>query len=257
MKLPDFLRIPETRDLNLDDPETSGRHGEIIRSKPFLRRLYEDFYRTLAVRCPDLPGKFCVELGSGGGFIKEIYPTVFTSDLLPLPGIDQTFSVLEMPFVDASVDCFLMIDVFHHVRDARKFLSELRRCLKRGGKVLMIEPANTLWGRFVYRHFHHEPFDTSGGWELEKTAPLSSANGALPWIVFCRDREIFQKEFPDLALKMCRAHTPFRYLLSGGVSMRALVPALSYPVIAGLEEVISPLNPWLGLHYTIELAKES
>jgi SAM-dependent methyltransferase len=161
-----------------------------------------------------------------------------------------------MPFENDSIDYFLMIDVFHHVPDSRKFLSELDRCLKRNGKVVMIEPANTFWGSFIYRNFHHELFDPAGGWSLPKEAPLSSANAALPWIVFCRDREIFRKEFLRLKIMELKAHTPLKYLLSGGVSMPQLVPSFSYSALSAFEWLLSPLHPMIGMYYTVVLSKE-
>ena len=189
----DFLRLPDTKNIqDLDAPETTLLHRKIIQSKPFLKKLYLDFYSFFLNEVPDLSQKKCVELGSGGGFLKEIYPTVTTSDILELEDVDLCFSGLEMPFESASIDAFFMIDVFHHVPDSEKFLQELSRCLKPGGKIVMIEPANTLWGRFIYQNFHHEPFEPAAGWKLDGTGPLSCANGALPYIVFKRDRQRFE-----------------------------------------------------------------
>ena len=69
-----------------------------------------------------------------------------TSDVIELPGVDKCFSALDMPFEDDSVDAFFMFDVLHHINDSAGFFAELNRCLKNGGKAVMIEPANTLWG---------------------------------------------------------------------------------------------------------------
>jgi hypothetical protein len=45
MKLIEWLKLPQTRSIeNLDDPVTTLLHAEVIRNKPFLRRLYTDFY---------------------------------------------------------------------------------------------------------------------------------------------------------------------------------------------------------------------
>ena len=49
------------------------------------------------------------------GFIKELFPSVVTSDVLELPGVDQVFSALDVPFADSKVDAVVMIDVLHHV----------------------------------------------------------------------------------------------------------------------------------------------
>ncbi|MEK7173794.1 MAG: glycosyltransferase family 39 protein, partial [Patescibacteria group bacterium] len=252
-----LLQLPETRDItDVDDPSTTLIYGRIIRKKPFLKRLYRDFYEQIKKLLPDKNNNpVIVELGSGCGFIKDVIPGVITSDVIPLPGIDKQFSVLAMPFPDNSVDAFVMLDVLHHVGETRKFFHELNRCLTTGGKVIMIEPANTLWSRFLYKHFHQESFDPSAGWEFASTGPLSSANSAIPWIVFYRDRAQFEKEFPTLQIRSLRPHTPLRYVISGGVTMRQLLPSFMYPLVKGIEIILSPLNRHIGMFLTIEIEK--
>ena len=204
----------------LDSPERTLLHREIILSKPFLNRLYREWYSCICEELKGLPSGKLVELGSGGGFLKEIVPSVICSDILLLPTNDLTFSALDMPFEDGSVSALIMVDTFHHLPDAGRFLHEAGRVLKDHGKIIMVEPANTMWGRFIYRNFHHEPFDPAGGWQIPVTGPLSGANGALPWIVFERDKERFRKEFPGFIIEKVTFHTPLRYLLSGGVSFK-------------------------------------
>ena len=95
----------------------------------------------------------------------------------------------------------------------------------------MIEPASTLWSSFIYKNFHHEPFNPSGGWGFKKDGRFSSANGAIPWIVFCRGKQRFEKEFPSMEVLELKNHTPFRYLISVGVSMKQLLPSFTYDII--------------------------
>ena len=121
----------------------------------------------------------------------------------------------------------------------------------------MIEPANTLWSRFVYRNFHHELFDPEGKWELKEIGPLSCGNGAIPWTIFSRDRKIFENDFPSLRIIRMHNHTPLRYLLSGGLTLRQLVPSFSYPVIKAIEYILSPINNLLGMFQTIQLEKKT
>eukprot|EP01036_Dinobryon_divergens_P048614 gene48614-65203_t len=147
-----------------------------------------------------------------------------------------------MPFETGSVAGIFMIDVLHHIPQPALFLKEAERVLAKGGKILMTEPANSAWGRFIYRNFHHEPFEPKGGWEIPATGPLSGANGALPWIIFERDRQKFEAEFPHLKIESIRYHTPLRYLLSGGVSKRQLAPNVSYGLIKGIENALLALT---------------
>lgn len=259
MKITEWLKLPEAKNIrNLDDVETTLLHAKIIQDKPFLRKLYADFYNIFKESIPESSrnGLF-VELGSGGGFIKKVIPNAVTSDVLDLPNVDKHFSALDMPFGNNSVDAYFMIDVLHHINDATAFFKEMDRTLKAGGKIIMIEPANTSWGRFIYQNFHHETFDPSGGWGFEKTGPLSSANGAIPWIIFYRDRKQFEQQFPMLKITVLKPHTPFRYLISGGVSMRQLLPSFLYGAVKGLEIILSPFNKYIGMFLTIEINKIS
>ena len=258
MAILDWLKLPEIKNIkDLDDPGPTLLHGRILRSKPFLRNLYADFYGQFrsAVKQPEK--KILVELGSGGGFIKEMIPNVITSDVLIGVDVDKVFSATDMPFDDASVDAFFMFDVLHHINEPKRFFAEADRCLRPGGRIVMIEPANTPWARFVYTNFHHEGFDPKGGWLLSKTGPLSQANGAIPWIIFVRDRAVFEREFPRLRVVSLRNHTPMRYLISGGLTLRQLLPGFAYPVVMAMEFLLSPANNLLGMFMTIIIEKSS
>jgi SAM-dependent methyltransferase len=252
-----WLQLEHARsDCERGDLAATLLHAEVIRRKKFLRRLYRDYYRLLQSRLPgaETPARI-VELGSGGGFIQAVIPGVVTSDVLALPGTDLCFSALEMPFRDASVDAFVMVNVFHHLPDVRRFLRQVDRSLRAGGKVVMIEPANTPLARWIYRRFHHEPFDPGASWGFDGDRPLWDANGAIPWIVFSRDRRQFEREFPALSIVSVDNHSPLRYLASGGVSMRQLLPTWTYGLVVGLERLLAPLHDWTGLFQTIELRK--
>lgn len=258
MKLPRWLKLREADSIrDLDDRATTLVHARIIRRKYFLNKIYAGIYRQFRDTLGDAGETgLIVELGSGGGFIKDLIPRVVTSDILDLPHLDRRFSALDMPFDDGTVDAFFMWGVLHHLPDARAFFSEVTRCLKTGGKILMVESACTPWSRFIYRRFHHEPMDTSGGWALEKTGRLSTGNLALPWIIFYRDRKLFEREFPSLRIVELKPHAPFSYLLSGGLSYRQLAPSFAYPLVKGLELLLAPWNGYLGTLLTIELHKE-
>jgi SAM-dependent methyltransferase len=253
----EWLKIRSANRAELNDREATLENKRVIRSKHFLEQLYRDFYQRFARGIPGgLMGKTVVELGSGGGFLEELVPHVVTSDVLELPEVDYCFSGLDMPFEDASVDAFVMLNVFHHIPDVVPFLDELQRCLHVGGRVVMIEPANTLWARTIYRTFHDEPFDPQGAWGFPNSdRPLSDANIALPWIVFRRDRDRFDRDHPGLRVVTIEQHTPFRYLLSGGLTLRQLVPSFVFGPVSQFERLLTPLSGWLGMFQTIVLER--
>jgi SAM-dependent methyltransferase len=223
----------------LDVPATTLQRKLSLARKPFLQALYRDWYRRMLRTVPsDIPGRI-VELGSGAGFLKEMLPEVMTSDCLYLPHLDLAAQAEALPFASGSLKGIFLIDVFHHIPRPRRFLAEAARCLRSGGVAVMIEPWRTAWSGFIFRNFHHEPFDPDArAWEFASSGPLSGANGALPWIVFERDRAIFEREFPDLHIEAIQLHTPLVYLLSGGFSFPTIVPNFSFRFWRGVEDLM-------------------
>lgn len=238
---------------DLDSVERTEHHRSLLLSKPFLKKLYLDWYAVFQNTVPHLPAGKIVEIGSGGGFLKDVIPEVITSDILELSHTDLTFSGLAMPFAKAELSALFMIDTFHHIPDAEAFLKEVDRVLVPGGKMVMIEPANSVWGRFIYQNFHHEPFNPDGSWTFPTTGPMSGANGALPWIVFERDVDSYRSRYPRLQISSIKYHTPLRYLLSGGLSFRQLVPSFSFPLFSVIDQLFSSVSPALSMFATIEI----
>ena len=237
---------------DLDAPETTLIHRNIILSKPFLKKIYEKWYADLMKNLS--PSAIVVEIGSGGGFLKDIYPNVTSSDILPLPHCDLTLDATAMPFENNTLGAVVMVNVFHHIPDCAAFLKEANRTLCVGGKIVMVEPANCAWSRLIYQNLHHEPFDpTVEKWTFDSTGPMSSSNQALPFIVFERDAIKFEKEFPQLRVVRKSYHTPLTYLLSGGVSMRSLVPSGSFEWLTKLETLVSSRR--FNMFFTLEIEK--
>ena len=240
---------------DLDDPKTTIAHHEIILKKPFLKRLYNDWYAIFIKKSEEIKDGKYLEIGSGGGFLKEVFPEVITSDLLSLPNIDMIFNAEQIPFKENEIACIMMMNVFHHIPKPYLFLKEAERTLIKGGKIVLTEPANSAFGRFIYKHFHYEPFDEKAGREISAGHRLSNSNQALPYIYFERDLELFKKEFPLLKIISIKYHSPFSYIISGGVSRTAMLPYFTYNFVKGLEWILSPLSKQIGLFCTIEVEK--
>jgi hypothetical protein len=114
----------------------------------------------------------------------------------------------------------------------------------------------TAWSRFVYERLHHEPLDVSAArWEFPLSGPLSGANIALPWIVFQRDRAQFEREFPQWEVRRVEPMMPIRYLLSGGMSLRSLVPDWTFGLWRWTESVLQPLRNHLAMFALIVLRR--
>jgi len=203
------------------------------------------------------PGKEKVlEIGAGAGFYKEICPECFCSEVFFIPGMDIVCDGCRLPLADASLRALVMTDVLHHLPRVEDFFKEMDRCVRPGGVVAMIEPWVTPWSKVVFTRLHHEPFlPDVRSWHFESSGPLSGANGALPWIVFARDRERFSVLYPNWQIERIHLMMPFRYILSGGVSLHSLAPAWSYGLWSMLEACLTPVMSHIAMFACIILHK--
>jgi SAM-dependent methyltransferase len=238
---------PLTASLEINDPATTERRKRIISLKPFLKAIYDEWYAMLAAALPPGDGDV-VELGSGGGYCKRFIPGLITSEVFCCSDVQLVLDAQRLPFADKSLRAIVMTNVLHHMPEVSRFFAEASRCLRSGGKILMIEPWVTSWSRFVYGHLHPEPFDPDArDWAFASSGHLSGANVAIPWIVFVRDHETFASRFPTLAIEQIRPFLPFRYLVSGGVGMRSLMPGFTHVAWAGLERTLNSQMRHLGM----------
>jgi SAM-dependent methyltransferase len=250
-----WLEHPLTRGRDLDHPGTTALRREIVRGKPFLRRLYLEWYGSIREVLPGGPGAV-LELGSGAGMFPDVVPEAITSEVFACPGVRLVADGRALPFAAGALRAVVLVDVLHHVPDCRMFFAEAARCVRPGGVVAAIEPWVTAWSRVVYGRLHHEPFDPERAqWAFPTSGPLSGANGALPWIVLARDRARFEAEFPQWRIREIRPIMPVAYLLSGGVSLRALAPGWAYPLVRGAERIAGPWNDHLAMFARLVLER--
>ena len=254
--LKNLLAHPLTRGLDIDDPRCTELRRSLIRNKSFLRQIYEEWYEAIAALLP-LDKDPVLELGSGGGFLVEFIPELITSEVFYSRHVKVVLDGSGLPFVNESLRGIVMTDVLHHLPQPREFFAEVTRCVCPSGLVIMIEPWVTPWSRLVYSKLHHEPFRPEAvEWSFPRRGPLSGANGALPWIIFERDRALFEKEFPHLQIHTIRPFMPFRYLLSGSVSLRSFMPGWSFALWRNVETLLQPWMKNLAMFAMIVLSKD-
>jgi hypothetical protein len=248
-----LLAHPLTRGLDIDDPRTTHLRRQIIQQKGFLRQIYHEWYQDIAEVLPS-GQEPVLELGAGGGFMADFVPQLITSELFYCPNIRIVLDGSHLPFANRSLRGVVMTDVLHHLPQPRMFFAEATRCVRSGGVVAMIEPWVTPWSRLIYSRLHHEPFEPQvPSWELPTSGPLSGANDALPWILFVRDRLKFEQEYPHWEIELIRPIMPFRYLLSGGVSLRSLTPGWSFGLWRRIERSLGRWNNQLAMFAQIVL----
>jgi SAM-dependent methyltransferase len=250
-----LLADPRAAGVDLDDPCTTEARLRIISSKPFLRAVYDEWYSKIAQALPLVEGPV-LELGSGAGYCREFIPHLITSETFYCSNIRLVADARRLPVASQSLRAIVFTDVMHHIPDVHQFLAEAARCLRAGGRILMIEPWVSPWSRLVYTHLHHEPFRPDAeAWSFPSTGPLSGANSAIPWIVFVRDRAKFEAKFPGFVIEQIQPFLPFRYLLSGGVSMRSLMPGFSHGLWTRVEGMLAPQMSYLAMFAFVSIRK--
>jgi SAM-dependent methyltransferase len=253
-----LLTHPLTRGLDLDSPEISELRKQIIKEKEFLYRIYLEWYQLIIGFIPcEIPGQV-LELGSGGGFLGEIFPDVIKSDIIFLSTNNVVVNAHDLPFKSNSLRAIIMTNVLHHIPHPDDFFRSATRCVHPGGRIIMIEPWVSAWSTFVYTKLHHEPFDPdSKEWQFPTQGPLSGANSAMPWIIFHRDRGKFSQVFSGWLIQDIKLIMPFRYLISGGVSLRSLMPGFSFGMWKWIEGRLDKIMNKTAMFALISLERKA
>ena len=252
---------PLSQGLDIDSPEAVRVHSRIIREN----RLLNDYYRFVyayfkkteeTLSGLDLPS---LEIGSGGGFLKEFLPAVITSDVVLSEGIDRVENAVALSFGDRSLKAIYANGVIHHLKDPGRCLAEVQRVLAPGGKFVCNEPSSTLFGYFMNKVFHHEYTDRRApDWKREAAEGerrLTEANMAAPYIIFKRDAGLFKERFPNLRIASIVYHDFLRYTLSGGLSFRPFVPPALFGAVNAVEAISKPLMSVLGNEMLVTIQK--
>jgi SAM-dependent methyltransferase len=245
------------RKAEVDDVSNISNIQRKIKTKPALKYFYEACYKKYeeCLRlCPD--GGVVLEIGSGGGFAKEKIPNLVTSDVIPYPNVDKVVDATQLDFKDDSLSAIFLLNTFHHIPDVEKFLKEADRCLKPGGRILIIDQHIGWISKIILKYFHHEPFDpNTDKWSFNSTGPLSGANGALAWIVFQRDKKRLETLFDRLRMLTYRSHTPLLYWISGGLKSWSLAPKALIPFWLHFEKILLQISEDFGSFTDVELIK--
>ena len=222
------------------------RYRDAWSARPTLRAVYGDYHRRLLGAC--VPGR-TLEIGGGGGGLKEAAPAVVATDILPAPWLDLVADAHALPFAAASFANIVMIDVLHHLARPRRFLAEVERVLSPGGRLILLEPAATPVSRLVYALAHDEPIDLAAD-PLALTDPPPPrdpyvGNQAIATLLFVRQRARLEALFPALELRELAYTSLFAYPLSGGYRSPCLLPAGWVAPLLRLEDRLAPSLGWL------------
>jgi SAM-dependent methyltransferase len=248
---------PLARGIDLGSEAAGEVQREILRTKPSLRRVYEQVYaKMLAAADEHVPGaRVAIELGSGGGFLPELVPSIVASDIRYLSGLDLVFDAQQCPFRDGSVDVVYGMHVIHHIPRIRLFFVELERVLRPGGALVAVEPYWSPMAKLMYKRFHPEDFDERAAtWEFESTDPMSS-NQAMSYLLLERDRETFEREFPALEVIELGSFGGPSYVLTGGIWKQSLLPDALLARLWDLEDDTTFWRTTAALHHLFVLRR--
>lgn len=260
MGLADLLREPALAGVDVDGVERMQAHRAIIDRKPMIREVFTEIHRLmLALEAQYLTAAGTrIEIGAGVWPIRESDQDVLATDVVPAPHLDRVVDAQAMDFADGSVRSVFGQHCFHHLPDPEAFFAELCRVCPPGGGTVLVEPywspvANVLFKRL----FASEDYDKSApAWSTTGSGAMSGANQALSYIVFERDRERFERLFPALEIvHQAPITNHLRYLLSGGLNFKQLVPDFLSRALKGAETLLGPLNRTMALHHVIVLRK--
>ncbi|MDQ8194318.1 hypothetical protein QEH59_07770 [Coraliomargarita sp. SDUM461004] len=249
--------VEMTYDLSLLDLSSRAWH-----KKSGLRRIYQELYQQMLDACVDGAS---LELGSGIGVIKEFNDSVITSDLVKTPYVDRVASAYDIPlFQDQPWANIMALDVLHHLRSPLGLIESASQVLRPGGRLILMEPASTLFGRYFYRAFHVEPIAPKGiiaPYEFPADDDDGNfANMAMALELFKEQASTTESKFVELGMTI--QNISYRdclaYPLSGGYSGPQFLPGSILSSLMKIESWIPQfLLQYIGLRMLIVLEKNA
>ena len=230
-----------------------------------LRTVYHSLFDEM-LSCM-VPGP-SLELGSGIGNLKECIHSVITSDLVKTRYVDLACSAYAIPPPEQPADDprwanILAMDVLHHLCRPMDFFKSAADVLRPGGRIILIEPAATPFGRLFYTLFHSEPIapgKIAPPFVLPPDTPDGQfANMGMALSLFKKHRRACLQGLDELGLRLSqiRYRDLLAYPLTGGYSGPQLSPAF---LLKGLLRLESHLPQWilrqLALRMVVVIRKE-
>ena len=244
--------------MNIEQHNTEiYKNIKVWNTKKSLQSCYQAFYKLIAEELI-LGDGFTVELGSGMGNIKSVIPHCITTDLFANPWLDRHENAYRLSFGSNELDNLILFDVWHHLEYPGSALEEFSRVLKKGGRIIIFDPAVSLLGCIVFGLFHHEPlalkrpirWSMPKGMDIENMTYYAAQGNA--YRVFQR-KEFLLENFDLLKLKRFSA---LSYVMSGGFSHRQLYPDNLYELILKAERFMDIFPSLFATRILIVLNKK-
>ena len=111
----------------------------------------------------------------------------------------------------------------------------------------------------IYKRVHKSEYfndKEAFNYKIKSKTAMEKANQALSYIYFVRDRKKFYRKFPKLKIIHTSVFNNYlRFLFSGGLNFRKLLPDFLISFVKLLELIMFPLKKILGIHYIIVIKR--
>ena len=221
-----------------------NRKGEIITKERIgfekvniaLGLLYQEWYELISQNLSKTDG-INIELGCGASFIDQKIKNIKKTDVFINSNTDFKLDAMEIGNkFENKVSNIILVNVFHHISNPELFLRAADKSLLSKGRIIMIEPSNNFWSKFIYKIVGHEKFDPNQiSWNFKSNDPLLDSNQALSWIIFKRDYKKFKFLFPMFSLSKKKNIMPISYLISGGHTCNTRIGKIIIKIIRKIE----------------------
>ncbi len=254
---------------NDDDFAKDKKCTELNRAKLFdnknLLYWYEKLYECQFNDVADIESRNILEVGSGTSPLKKFYKNIITSDILDLEYLDYQMDchrIDEVRYIaNESLDIITLTNVLHHLKDPLSFLAKASAKLKQGGRIIMVEPYFSVLSRRVYKYLHHEPsvFDLDEPLLHEIKGPLSSANMAIPYMIFFSNKNwhVRLSSIYDFSPKSADYFSSLSYMVTGGITRKLPIPGFLYKMVFKTDLWLANKFPrFLSAFFIMKLTKK-
>jgi SAM-dependent methyltransferase len=247
---------PDGQDVTYDPGLLAAGAAKWARSAA-LRAVYGDIFCDVAARLR--PGR-SLEVGSGIGVMKQTIPGLVTSDVVPTSYADRVVSAYALEQGGEPWANIIAMDVLHHLRRPLVFFASAAAALEPGGRLLLVEPAATAWGRRFYRCFHHEPCQPEEVVPPFEFAPGEDefANMGMGWSLFETNRDFTTARLEILGLELTEVayRDVLAYPATGGFSRPAVLPAgLLRTILAAERRLPARWRRLVGLRMVVVMSR--
>lgn len=236
------------------DVERTLQNSERLLSNRNIMKWYGKLYETMFAQYPNIDDLKVLEVGSGTSPLRKFFPTIMTSDILPLPHLDYVFDCMKIDEIDViddhSLDIITFTNVLHHLPDPIVFLQKASKKIKKNtGRLIFAEPYMSKFMYPVYKYLHYEKADKDVSKPIldSMTGPLSGANQAIPYLIFFKREKWLQelRSHYEIDSMKISYFTSISYFLTGGIDRRFSIPQFLFALIINIDIFIGRVFPKL------------